>query len=380
MRTLGVEEELLLVGPESGRALPVAGGVLDHAARPGGTTGPFSAPPEEGEPAEEEGVESEFQQQQVEIQTHPLEKLAELHADLDAVRARVIQAAREVGARVAAVGTSPHRVEPLTMPKERYRVIRDMYGITAREQLSCGLHVHVAVDSAEEGVAVLDRIRPWLPLLLALSGNSPFWQGQDTGYASFRSQVMGRWPASGAYDLYGSVDAYRRRIDDMVRSGVLLDEGMVYFDARLSSHFPTVEIRSADVCLQSRDAMLIAALSRALVETAAREWTYGEEASQVPTGMLRLATWKAGRYGLDGNLLDPHTLRPRPARDVLRVMLQHLAPALREAGDEDFVRERVEHLLEHGCGAHRQREVYDRTDDLDEVVADVVRLTAGEGD
>lgn len=379
MRTLGVEEELLLVGPESGRALPVAGGVLDHAARPAGTAGPFSTPLEDEEPAEKEGVESEFQQQQVEIQTHPCKDLSELHGDLKAVRGRVIQAAREVGARVAAVGTSPHRVEPLTMPKERFRVIRDMYGITAREQLSCGLHVHVEVESSAEGVAVLDRIRPWLPMLLALSGNSPFWQGQDSGYASFRSQVMGRWPASGAYDLYGSVDTYRRRVDDMVESGVLLDEHMVYFDARLSSSFPTVEIRSADVCLQTQDAVLVAALGRAMVETAAREWAYGEEAPAVPTSMLRLATWKAGRYGLDGNLLDPRTLRPRPARDALRTTLQHLAPALREAGDEDFVRDRVEHLLEHGCGAHRQREVYDRTDDLDQVVADAVRLTAGEG-
>lgn len=378
MRTLGVEEELLLVGSESGRPLPVAGGVLDHAAHPGAFRQGASTRAASAEPAEEEGVESEFQQQQVEIQTHPRQDLTDLHADLDTVRARVIQAAREVGARVAAVGTSPHRVEPLTMPKERYRVIRDMYGITAREQLSCGLHVHVAVESPAEGVAVLDRIRPWLPPLLALSANSPFWQGQESGYASFRSQVMSRWPASGPYDLYGSVDAYRRRLDAMVATGVLLDENMLYLDARLSSHFPTVEVRVADVCLQTRDAVLVAALVRTMVETAARQWAYGEEAPQVPTGMLRLATWKAGRYGLDGDLLSPGTLRPRPAGTVLQELLQHLAPALREAGEEEFVRERITHLLENGTGAHRQREVYDRTDDLDEVVADVVRLTNGE--
>ena len=133
-----------------------------------------------------------------------------------------------------------------------------------------GCHVHVSISSPDEGVAVLDRIRPWLPVLLALSANSPFWQGRDSAYASFRYQAWTRWPSAGPTDAFGTVEVYRQTVQQMVRTGTLLDTGMVYFDARLSDHYPTIEIRISDVCLYADDAALIAALARALVETEAR--------------------------------------------------------------------------------------------------------------
>ena len=146
------------------------------------------------------------------------------------------------------------------------------FGLTAQEQLTCGCHVHVQVESDEEGVAVLDRIQPWLATLLALSANSPFWQGVDSSYASFRYQAWGRWPCSGPTEWFGSAEASHETVGQMVRTGTLLDTGMVYFDARLSQHYPTLEVRIADVCLRHEDAVLIAALVRALVETEARAW------------------------------------------------------------------------------------------------------------
>ena len=123
-----------------------------------------------------------------------------------------------------------------------------------------------------EGVAVLDRIRGWLPCLLALSANSPFWQGHDSGYASFRSQVWGRWPSAGPTGLFGSAETYHATTRAMIASRTILDLGMVYFDARLSAQHPTVEVRVADVCLDADDAVLMAGLVRALVDTAARSW------------------------------------------------------------------------------------------------------------
>jgi glutamate---cysteine ligase / carboxylate-amine ligase len=247
------------------------------------------------------------------------------------------------------------------------------------EQLVCGCHVHVSVESDDEAVAVLDRVRVWLPSLLALSANSPFWQGKDTGYASFRSQVMNRWPTSGPPPCLGSAEAYRTLVTDMVSSGVLLDEGMVYYDARVSFRYPTVEIRAADVCLDTRDAVLVAALCRGLVETAARQWRSGEPSPATPTELLRLASWQAGRHGTRGALLDPATSLPRPAAEVLRDLVDHVRPALRDTGDEALVEDRLAEVLDRGTGADRQREVLKRTGRLVDVLADAANVTSGGG-
>ncbi|WP_228985061.1 YbdK family carboxylate-amine ligase, partial [Streptomyces sp. DH12] len=148
---------------------------------------------------------------------------------------------------VAALATSPLPVSPAVGVNERYRWMERQYGIATREQLVLGCHVHVSVESDEEGVAVLDRLRPWLAVLTALSANSPFWQGKDSGYASYRSRVWQRWPSAGPTELFESPERYHRRVADMVATGAILDEGMIYFDARLSERYPTVEVRVSDV-------------------------------------------------------------------------------------------------------------------------------------
>jgi carboxylate-amine ligase len=236
--------------------------------------------------------------------------------------------------------------------------------------------VHVSIESAEEGVGVLDRIRTWLPVLTALSANSPFWQGQDSSYASFRSQVWGRWPMAGPVEVLGSPEAYRALVDDMLATGVLLDEGMVYLDARLSRKYPTIELRVTDVCLLAEDAALLAGLSRALVHTAAASWRAGDPAPAVPASLLRLARWRASRSGLDDELIDPVTMRPRPAPDVVEQLFAHVREALSGFGDEAHVRGLLDVVLARGNGANRQRRTYERTGDLAEVVRDAVALTS----
>ena len=211
-----------------------------------------------------------------------------------------------MGARVAALATSPLPVMPELTPSPRYRAMNERFGLTTTEQLTCGCHVHVGVADDEEGVAVLDRIRIWLPVLLAISANSPFWQGRDTGYASFRSQAWTRFPTAGATEIFGSAAAYHERAEALVASEVLLDHAMIYFDARLSHKYPTVEIRVADVCLHAEDSVVVAGLARALVETAAREALDGRDAT-CGTGR----TDPAGDVA--GGSLGP---RRRPARPV----------------------------------------------------------------
>jgi carboxylate-amine ligase len=164
----------------------------------------------------------------------------------------------------------------------------------------------------------------------------------------------------------------------MIDSGTLLDEGMVYFDARLSRRYPTVEVRVADVCMVAEDAVLLAALVRGLVETAAREWRAGEPVPPVRLELLRLATWRASRSGLTADLVHPVTGRPAPAEAVVRALLDHVGPALSELGDRDAVAELAEGPLHRGTGADLQRRAHKETGDLAGVVRDAVSRTLGE--
>jgi carboxylate-amine ligase len=349
-----VEEELLLVDPDSGQALALAAAVLDNAA--------------DGEQPVDQALTSELARQQLETNTRPCASLAELSAEVRRWRRAASEAAEGKGARIAALGSSPLATEPSINSSPRYQRMVDEFGLIAEEQLTCGCHVHVEIDSESEGVAVLDRIRGWLPYLLALSANSPFWQGQDSGYASFRSQVWGRWPSAGPTELFGSLETYHATTRAMIESRTVLDLGMVYFDARLSRQHPTVEVRVADVCLDADDAVLLGGLVRALVDTAARSWRAGVPAAPIRTELLRLASWRAGRSGLDGDLVNPAG-RPAPAAQVIRALVDHVRPVLDEYGDWEVIEDLVATVLSRGNGATAQRRIYRTSGELADVVA-----------
>ena len=364
---MGVEEELLLVDPDTGVPTAVSSTLLRIVSS--GSTSSTSAPAEVGT------IDAELQEQQIEVDTEATLTMADLADQLRTARRRVAGLAERVGARVAALAMSPLPVTPKTTPSPRYLTMVERFGLTTAEQLTCGCHVHVEVASDDEGIGVLDRIRVWLPPLLALSANSPFWQGEDTGYASFRSQVWSRWPSAGQAPLWRSPVAYHRELDRMVASGVLLDRHMAYYDARLSDRYPTVEVRVADVCLDVADTIMIAGLVRALVDTAAAEWAAGVPAPDISAGLLRLASWRAGRSGLDDELLDPVTALPRPAYAVVEQVLDHAGAALRASGDEDLVARSWQDLRRRGTGADVQRRVWGVSGDLTEVVREAVART-----
>ncbi|MDP3952364.1 glutamate--cysteine ligase [Microbacterium sp.] len=383
MRTVGVEEELLLVDAESGRPLSVAARTLQYAGEAARPAEPINGGAGAAERTAASGdapggsLEHELQQQQIETDTIPHTDMVALGDGVRAWRDHAIAAARRAGARVIASGTSPLPVGAAIVGKPRYLKMVEHFGLTTTEQLTGGCHVHVSVESDEEGVGVLDRIRGWLPVLLALSANSPFWQGEDTKYASFRSQAMVRWPTAGPTEAFGSAERYHELVSSMIASGAILDEGMVYFDARLSHHYPTVEIRVADVCPDAADTVLIAALCRGLVDTAAAAWRAGEDPLPISVSMLRLMSWQAGRFGIEGDLIDPRTLKPRAAREIVVDLVDHVRAALRENGDEALVDEQVERIFARGNGAMRQRAVLEKTGQLSDVVADLATATAG---
>ncbi|MEU6812836.1 glutamate--cysteine ligase [Streptomyces sp. NPDC046831] len=362
MRTVGVEEELLLVDPETGEPKALSSAVLARVALD-----------DQGEDV----FEKELYGQMLEFATHPQADMDQLGEEIVRCRKEAARHAGEIGCAVAALATSPLPVSPSIGMNRRYQWMAEQYGIATQEQLVCGMHVHVSVESDEEAVAVVDRIRPWLPVLMAISANSPFWQGKDSRYDSYRTQVWGRWPSAGPTELFETPERYHRRVADMVATGVILDEAMVYFDARLSQRYPTVEIRVSDVCLHAGTAQLIATLARGLVETAARAWRAGEEPVDHSVNLLRLAMWQASRAGLARELLHPATMRRLPAESVVRDLLDHVGDALADAGDLDRAREAVESLLRHGNGARVQRELLERSGSLREVVTECVRHTQG---
>lgn len=358
VRKVGVEEEFLVVDRESGHPAGVAQEVVADAAENG-----FDE------------LQTELQRQQLETASEPRTALADLAEDLRERRTSASEWARCEGAEIAALATSPLKGRPRTTDNDRYRRMVERFALTAREQLTCGCHVHVGVRSPEEGVGVLDRIRPWLPVLRALSTNSPFWQEQDSGFAGYRYELWKRWPSAGPNELWGSVQTYRGTVNALLATDTLLDDGMIYFDARLSARYPTVEIRVADVCLHVEDAVLIAALSRALVHTAAAAFEAGEEPQPVRTELLRLCHWRAAKSGLEGDLVDPRTGRPAPAEVVTDALVEHVGPGLDAAGDVPAVAALLARLRARGTGAQWQRELHRESADWAAVTRAAVTRT-----
>ncbi len=331
MRTVGVEEELLL---------------FTGAAQPARVGEQLAADPATS-------VEHELKLEQAEIASAPQHELEALAADLHLRRHEIVTAAEERGVLVAGLGTSPVADMPTPTPDERYARMQQQYGLVAADQLTCGTHVHVSVASREEGIAAIDGVRRWLAVLLAMSANSPFWSGFDTGYASYRTIAWGRWPTAGPTPPFGAPAEYDRRVAEAVATGAAVDAGMIYFDVRLSAKYPTVEFRIADAGQQVADSVLLAALCRAAVETAVT--TGAGDAQGLPHDRLRAAAWRAARFGLGDQLVavDDATLRPAPA--IIDRMLDELGPALARSGDDALVRRLVDGLLRRGTGADMQR-------------------------
>ncbi|WP_159792995.1 glutamate--cysteine ligase [Puerhibacterium puerhi] len=390
VRTFGVEEELLLVDARSRQPLAASEDAVQRAQRPdAGEPAPAAAPLDADGAGEAQpggpgpkvatapgghALTLELQQEQIEVVGPPQTSLADQIAAIRTGRTLADAAARAVGGRAVAIGTSVSAGLPHLVPEARYRRIQRHVGILAAEQLTCGFHVHVAVDDREQGVAALDRIRVWLPVLLALSANSPFWYGVESGFASYRYQAWTRWPTAGAYEIFGSAEAYDRCMAAVLRSGVALDDGMLYYDARLSVPWPTIEVRVADVVLDPVQAGVIAAMIRALVETACRQHRDGVPPHPAGVTELRAWSWRASRFGVEEKLVSPSTGRPTPAGHVVAELLDLLRPVLDEYGEDAQVQAVVAEILQDGPGAQRQREAFARRHDLTDVVDTAISL------
>ncbi|MEU7788940.1 glutamate--cysteine ligase [Amycolatopsis sp. NPDC049159] len=330
---VGVEEEFVLLDARTGVAVPAAPRVL-------GALG--------GEP----GVVPEFLRFQVETMTGVCRSLAEIRADLARLRERLGDAADEAGCVAVATAVAPFGAVPLVTADARYERLAARFPALVERAGTCACHVHVGIPSRAAGIRALAGLRPWLGVLLALSANSPYVDGLDSGWASARYPLWSRWPTARPPAAWRDVAEYDAAIGEAIRSGAAPDVRGVYFYARLSPRYPTVEVRIADVCLDAGDAVVLAGLVRALVVTA-----LGEDAPprRTPDSVVLRSLRTAARYGLAGPGLDVTTGSPAPAEKLVEDLLAYVRPALRAAGDLDEVRRGCRELETLGGGAGRQR-------------------------
>lgn len=316
--TVGVEEEFLLVDTASGRTSTRAAAVLARVQDTDLTK-----------------FHAELAATQVEAASGPCTSVAELGQVLLEARTTLAKAAEEVGVGLISRGT-PLKPSPrpiVSRANARFRRVLDTYAGVVEHYEACGCHVHVGVPDRETGVRVLNHLRPWLPTLLALSANSP-----DNGYASWRMVQQSRFPGSGVPPVFASAADHDAHVARMVACGTLVDRAQSFWLARLSTRWPTVEFRVADAAATVEDAMLQAALSRALVHTAFLD----DEPHPVRDDVCSAAVWAASRYGLDGAAVDPWRECRVPATALLGKLLDHVTPALRARGELALVHDLVD--------------------------------------
>jgi len=359
--TIGVEEEYQIINPATRELQQRAARILPAA-----------------EAAVGDQVTPELYLSQIEIGTPVCKSLIDLRRELLRLRREVITAARQQGNSIGAAGTHPfsHWKEQTLTPKARYVGIEQEYQQLAREQLIFGCHVHVGIRDRETAIQVMNRARPWLAVMLALSANSPFWMGVDTGYSSFRTQIWRRWPMAGTPQVFASRAEYDELVASLVATGSIEDGTKIYWDARPSARFETIEFRITDVCLTVDEAVMAAGLARALARTCEMEAKTDVPMPTVRPELLRAAKWRAARYGLDADLIDTLDACAIPARELIEKFLDHLRPALEESAGWEEVSTLVRETIERGTGASRQRAAYQSTGSFEGVVDLIVAETS----
>ncbi|MFF8729277.1 glutamate--cysteine ligase [Streptomyces sp. NPDC015171] len=343
--TVGVEEEFILVDRDSRAAVYRAPSVV-HAALD--RLGPSHVTPE-------------VSQAQVETVSAVCRTAAELEAEILRLRRGTAAAAAESDCLLIPSGTAilGRTGPPPVVDKPRYRAFIDRFGPLLHDQGVNACHVHVGVADREEAVRAVNHLRGWMPLLLAITGNSPYSAGADTGYASWRSMVWGRWPSAGPPPYLRDTAHHEQLVGQLVATEAAMDPGMVYWHVRPSPHLPTIEVRVADVQPEPGTTAAYALLVRALVSCAVEAVRAGERAPEIPDALLRAACWQAARYGTAGTLPATHTRDCTPTAVVrlIEELWKRVESHLSRYGDDRPVSDWLSEVQRHGSGSVRQRRV-----------------------
>jgi glutamate---cysteine ligase / carboxylate-amine ligase len=301
----------------------------------------------------------------VEVATHVAGSVAEAIEDARGLRATLRDAAAERGAVIAGAGTHPFsRWEHQDVTEhERYQALMDEMRWVAEREVIFGLHVHVGVASADEAIGVVNGLRTWLPEILAISANSPFWLGRDTGLASTRTKIFETFPRSGLPPAFASFEEFELLVERAVKSGSFPDYTYIWWDLRPHPKLGTIEIRIPDAQTRLENVAGIVALVQSLVATLADEFERSERRQAQPVTLVNENKWRAARDGMNGKLINLERDEERPAREAVLELVERAEPAANRLGCREELSE-VERLVERGTGADEQRQVYEETSSL----------------
>lgn len=353
--TIGIEEELMILDGETLDLAPEIESLLDSV------------------PAELDGqVKPELFCSVLEVATTPCPDVPSAGEQLVRLRHAVSELAERRGLLLAAAGTHPFGrwEEQEIVDRKRYWELVDELGYIVRQELIFGTHVHVAIKGADRAIYVADGIRRYLPLLLALSANSPFWRGERTGMLSSRTPIFRAFPRIGIPPHYGTWEVFSNRVELMMRAGAIEDYTYLWWDVRPHPNLGTVETRIFDQSTRVEHTVSLAALTASLAHRLCAAHDAGEPLVEYPTELVDDNKVRAALRGTDGRLIDFYRGEQVPAPEMARRLLNQLAEHAEELGCRAEL-EGIEDLLREGSGAHRQLRMFERTPDLRGLVAEI---------
>jgi glutamate---cysteine ligase / carboxylate-amine ligase len=331
---------------------------------------------EKGKMVLQERVKAELHQSVVEVGTGICKNIKEARAEVKELRRHIIRLARENNLRVASVATHPFadwKVQEI-YPDDRYKNIVEDMQLVARANLIFGLHVHIGIEDRETAIHMMNHARYFVPHILALSTNSPFWLGMNTGLKSYRCKVFDKFPRTNIPDYFPSWGEYENFIKLLIKTNCIDNAKKIWWDIRPHPFFNTIEFRVCDIPMRADETIALAALIQATVAKLYKLYSANQGFRLYRRALLMENKWRAARYGLDGKLIDFGKQKEVPARDLVNEYLDFVDDVVDELGSREELNY-IRNILETGSGADRQLRVFKETDDLKKVVDYIVQET-----
>jgi carboxylate-amine ligase len=357
--TLGFEEEFAIVDPETRELRSHIQEILEG-----------------GKVMLKEQIKPEMHQSVVELGTEICQSVVDARAHVIELRSRLAELAGRAGLKIASVGTHPfsHWRDQLITQGERYQeILKDMQQL-ARANLIFGLHVHVGIADREAAIHVMNQARYFLPHIYALSANSPFWVGQNTGLKGYRLKVFERFPRTGIPDAFESLSEYEDYCKLLVKTGCVDNAKKIWWDIRLHPFFDTLEVRVCDAQSRVDDTLAIAALIQAMIAKLYKLQWQNMSFRIYRRRLIDENRWRASRYGIGGKLIDFGRETEVDTRSLLNELLEFVSTEVNELGSEKEMAH-IERIMREGTGADRQLAVWERTHDMKAVVDQLVHET-----
>lgn len=357
--TLGIEEEYQVICPKTRELISHDQQIVSEAAK-----------------LLNEQVKAEMHQAVVEVGTNICKDISEARTELTHLRKSISEIAGTLGFKIAAAGTHPFTKweTQLMTPNPRYDEIVNELQDTARSNLIFGLHVHVGIEDKQLALHLTNAMRYFLPHLYALSTNSPFWEGRNTGFKSFRSKIFDKFPRTGIPGIFQTVAEYEHYIDILIKTKCIDNPKKIWWDIRIHPVFPTVEVRICDVPMTIEETLSIAALIQALVAKLYKLRTQNLNFMLYHRALINENKWRASRYGLEGKMIDFGKEIEVPTKELMLELLEFVDDVVDELGSRKEI-EHIKTMLVNGTGADRQIAVYEDTKDLTKVVDYIIAQT-----